>query len=198
LEPLRVIEANYIDKSADRLAVLTGAHVHEVFPLMDASLDKISIASYATELAREIARDNQPDDTLFALLVDHYRAVNALDDEPAALEFAVQCFVIRALAAAGVLPPMGACARCHTPADRGQSWRLVWNAGAICSDCRRPGDIATATQRHALLHLDAIARGAPGHGREAQRASRPLLLGLVRTLVGRDLKSTPFLHMVLS
>lgn len=193
LEPLRVIEASYIDRNTGQLATLTSASAIEVFPRIEASFEKTSLASYATELVRELSRDGVADDDLLNLLVSHYRSLDRTADVDEQLH---QRFVLAAVEGAGFMPALGVCARCHREVTDEVAWRFLAEAGAICAACRRPGVAGDDISPGTLLHLAATAAGG-GESPRAQRLARPVLLGIVRGVIGKDLKSTRFLEMVL-
>jgi DNA repair protein RecO (recombination protein O) len=198
LEPLRVIEASYIDRDPGRLATLTRAEVVEHFAGIEASFDKTSLASYATELSREIARDGHPDDDLLNLLVSHFRALNRCDDDLESLESWHQHFVLTAMQGAGFLPALGVCGRCGRTVDDSLAWRFLPEAGAVCARCRRPGGSTPAVEAATLQHLAASCSApAPAPDGRTRDSARSLLRALVHGMLGRDLKSTAFLDMVL-
>ncbi len=199
LEPLRVIEASYIDRDPSRLATLTSAEVIEHFAGVESSFDKTSLASYATELTRELARDGVPDDDLLNLLVGHFRALSTGAETLDTLEDLHTTFVLRAIDGAGFLPALAVCARCHRDVDASTQWRFVPEAGAVCAACRRPGASGAEVMPPTLRFLaDRALRssGAPDAPHVRVRA-RSVLRDMVRGMLGRDLKSAHFLDMVL-
>lgn len=194
LEPLRIIEVQYVDRDPSKLATMTAADVIEAFPRIEGSFDKTALASYGTELTREIARDGVPDDPFFDLLVSYYRGLDRSPEDQGEHERLHVGFVVQALEMAGFLPALGVCARCHKDVEDGPNWQFQPTTGALCGSCRRPGDPGGEVAPETLRALAVVAAGGSAH---SLALGRGLVLDLVRHLVGRDLKSTAFLRMVL-
>ena len=144
------------------------------------------------ELVDVTAPPNDPDETAYRLL---RAAVDALlgGTPPLLVARYVESWVLRLH---GVLPDMIACVRCERPLTEGGTWH--WSLhGLACPSCLREEVGGVAVMPEDLALLDEMRRRGPAsiatpHPRVLRRVTM-LLRQLLRELIGRPLKSEPFL-----
>lgn len=185
-------------RAGAELWTLSGAAPARVFPELSADLTALSHGSYGTELVRELVPAEQPEERLFALLVELYEALRA-----GASTSMLRAFELALLGAIGLAPVLDRCVACGgddlarggvLDPDRG---------GAVCASCAarsrslgvRPIDddarrfLATAQRAASLADaraLDAVEGDVPPRARDA-------MLALVSYHVGKPLKSVEFI-----
>ncbi len=199
LEPFTLLAAELTDRRGDLLG-LESASALRAHGGIRTELSRIAVAGYATELAGELVRDAEPHPALFALLASFLGALDVAPARPAAL----RAYELGALAAAGFMPRLDACARCG--ARVAEAMPVCFDAadgGVLCAGCEPPGGgglpaLSPATVT-ALLRLQAggLAAAAseplaPPAGKEAREA----LTRFVEHLVGKRLQSRKFLDEV--
>ncbi|MFL5273263.1 MAG: DNA repair protein RecO, partial [Anaeromyxobacteraceae bacterium] len=113
LEPFTVLAAEAKERRGGDLLALESVAVVRGFGGIRTDLARIACASYACELVRELVREGEPHDELFALLEAYLARLDAGPAIPSALR-AVE---LAALAGAGLMPRLDACARCGGALD---------------------------------------------------------------------------------
>ncbi len=201
LESFRVSQVNFVERGLEKMATLTEACVVEDFPGIERSFDKISLAAFATELIRELFQEGEGGNQVFDALTKHYRKLDRCPDEPDQLETDLDTFVLKILSMAGFAPSLQRCCRCRLKVGPTQSWHfLLSGQGAICSDCIRHEDRSMETNPDLFATMNQMAlqylEGPPQ--REKLLNIRPLIQAMIRSAVGKDLRSTQFLVMVLT
>jgi DNA repair protein RecO (recombination protein O) len=199
LEPFTLVAAEARSRAGSDLLSLESVAVGRGFGGIRGDLARIACAGYAAELARELVRDQQPQEELFDLLVAYLAALDGAPAIPAAL----RAFELGALRIAGLMPRLDGCARCGEPLEpAGPSRFDPAHGGALCRSCgaaASPGapTLAPETVR-LLLRLQegglgaAIEPVAPAVGREARVA----LSAFVEHHLGRRLAARRFLDEV--
>lgn len=151
LQPMRCLELTYSHKSASSLAFLREIDVVEDFPALESDFDRITIASYATELVREVSQEADPDEATFDLLRSLYRELSEADPSPLALEAVLHHFELSLLAVQGALPSLFGCFRCAMPAEEMDKVRCIRTGeGVVCGGCRRSGEGIGVIERATL------------------------------------------------
>ena len=201
LENFRVSRFTFTDRGPSRMAMLAEARVVEDFPGIEGSFEKISAAAYATELVRELIQDGEGGQRLFAATTAHYRQLNTCEDAVAQIEADLGTFVLRVLSLAGFEPSLRHCFRCGSLVSDARAWRFMLSGqGAICTGCRREGERTLETTRDVLMTMDRLAGGYAEQMPEVGllREMRPMMQDMVKSALGKDLKSSAFLKMVLT
>ena len=200
LEPFTLLHVDATERGGKELLTLDTVSVARGFGGIRADLARIACASYASELARELVRDAEPHEGLFAVLVEYLGLLDAAPARPEAL----RAFELAALAAAGLMPRLDACARCGAAVEPGGAVPFDPAAGGIlCGACAPTGSPAAprlgAATVQALRRLQAGGlaaaereRLAPAAGGEAREA----LSRFVEHHLGRRLASRRFLDEV--
>src|SRR5512146_2023174 len=133
LEPFTLVAAEVRERPGAELLGLDSVAPLEAFGGIRADLARIACAAYAAELARELVRDHEPHEDLFALLAAYLSALAAAPALPAGL----RAFELGALRAAGLLPRLDACAACggRLPGDDHPLRLDPGRGGVICPAC---------------------------------------------------------------
>ncbi|GEJ58075.1 DNA repair protein RecO [Anaeromyxobacter diazotrophicus] len=200
LEPFTLLRAEARERRGADLVSLESVAVERGFGAIRGDLARIACAGYACELARELVRDAEPHRELLRLLVEYLARLDAGPAHPTAL----RAFELLALGAAGLMPRLGACARCGGALEA--EGRLAFDAaqgGALCAGCAPRA--SPAAPRLAAATLRALARLqegglalagaeplAPGAGVEAREA----LSAFLEHHLGGRLASRRFLDEV--
>jgi DNA repair protein RecO (recombination protein O) len=189
LGPLDVLERGdaRIYPRRDGLSILGGFERASAFPGVRKSLARLEAAFAVLEVLAEASREEQADPGLFDLGIE---TLHGLEGCPAdRVPLAVLRFDLRALAALGLGPVLGACVSCGKGLE-GERNPLVSSArgGALCSACRDQDLLALHATRGVLA---ALARLGEGDGAAAARlALGPRDLRLARRLVDALLRNS--------
>ncbi|QDG52960.1 DNA repair protein RecO [Persicimonas caeni] len=203
LQPMRCLDLSYTQKSSGNLAFLREIDVVEDFPALEGDFDRITIASYATELVREVSQEANPDVATFELLRAFYRQLCDSDDSTLALQAVLHHFELNLLELQGTLPSLDGCFRCGAPADTMDKIRCIRTGeGLVCNACRRPGEGVGVIQPATLELLHYFHTPGP----QAPRGlSEPAVVNQARRVVDasfeqmldKPLKSRVMLETVL-
>src|SRR5919204_4307116 len=85
LEPFTLVRAEARERRGADLLSLESVSVERGFGGIRADLARIACAGYACDLARELVRDEEPHEELFALVVDYLVRLDAAPARPTAL-----------------------------------------------------------------------------------------------------------------
>lgn len=185
LQPMRQLRLSYTHAANRSMASLREIEILRDYRGLDASFDKITIASYATELVREFVQEASAEPETFDLLDAFYSdlaaqnisqptkssADSALDSsvEPSVylLEAMLFQFELCLLGIHGALPSLGRCFRCGLGAEEMEKLRCMRTGeGLICGACRRPGEavgVLSGATAGLLYYLQKPA-GTPPEG----------------------------------
>jgi DNA repair protein RecO (recombination protein O) len=203
LQPMRCLTASYTQKANSNLAFLREIDVVEDFPALERDFNRITIASYATELVREVTRDAHPDPQTFDLLRALYRQLSAADDGALALEAVLHSFELSLLEHHGALPSLFDCFRCATPSEAMDKVRFIRTGeGLVCSACGRSGEAIGVLEPETLELLRYFYDPGP---KAPAGLSEPRIVMQVRRVIDasfeqmldRPLKSRAMLDLVL-
>ncbi len=203
LQPMRCLDLSYSHKSSGNLAFLREIDVLEDFPVLEGDFDRITIASYATELVREVSQEANPDVATFDLLRAFYRQLSEADDSTLALEAVLHHFELSLLEVQGALPSLVGCFRCGLSSDQMDKIRCIRTGeGLVCKDCRRPGEGTGVIKRSTLELLRYFhtpgARAPAGLAEPAVVGqARRVLSASFEQMLDRPLKSRAMLETVL-
>jgi DNA repair protein RecO (recombination protein O) len=188
-------EAQIQHRGSDLLPILLRYEAVRTFPGILKDLAAISQASYVTEVVGALCPPDQPEPSLYALLVE---ALERLDQGKVSSS-ALRVVELRALGASGYLPRLNACARCDEPlGDGGDGWGFAPDrGGALCPACapelaRVPAGALGGLSRLLGSTLDeADAQDAALGGLRSEiRALTAAILGAV---TGRAFRSVAFI-----
>ena len=197
LLPLRALRASVTFKPQRDLAELDDTCVQRDFPGLDASYDKIMIASHGTELVRAMLRDHDEASSAFDVLDDLYQRLAGADDDLSVLRVILHHFELALLRVSGNAPSFDRCHRCGFDVGSMDKVRCGRDGhGVVCSDCVRPGErygVLSAETVDVLGYL-ADPTGRPpdaiADGEIAAQVRRVLDVSLEQVL-GAELRSRP-------
>lgn len=204
LLPLRGLRATLSFRPNRDMAELDEAMVARDFVGIEASFDKITVASYATELLRAYLRDGDPANEALELLDDFYGRLCDCDDERAMLRTILCHFELGVLRIAGAAPSLNGCGRCGLATDAMERLRCSRDGdGLVCQDCVRPGErwgVIDAATLEALQYYerpegrppDAVAND------DVAAQARRVLDASLETIIDCDLRSRAMLDDVLA
>lgn len=205
LQPMRRLCVSYSQASNRAMAWLNEVEILQDYRGLEASFEKITVASYATELVREFVQDASAEPETFDLLDAFYAELAGFSgadsgvSELSILGARLFQFELRLLAIHGALPALQGCFRCGVPAAELDRLRCMRSGeGLICGACRRPGEatgVLSAATFALLCYLQNPAGPAPqglGDPGVHQQIRRVLDAGLEQIL-SRPLNSRAML-----
>lgn len=200
LDLFRVSEVTFRSRANNSLSLLTEATVLEAFDDLEHSFDKIAVASYYTELVREMVQEGEASHEVFDRTFEFYTLVAAAADEVDGLELLLAQGVLRWLGYSGLAPSLAVCYRCGVKtAATDRAWFFSQQGeGALCSRCRVHGHRVWSVSSQTLA-LMAGLNSQPHRVRPTRAARvevRRILLELARCTLGRELKSRATLDLV--
>lgn len=186
LLPLRALRATVTFKPQRDLAELSDSAVQRDYPGLDLSYDKITIASYCTELVRAVLRDHDEARAMFDLLEGVYERLASCDDTSPVLRVMLHHFELQLLGLVGHAPSLDQCHRCGVSPDAMDKIRCGRDGhGIVCADCVRPGErygVLSADAMHVLGYLTAP------HGRPPEAIADDEVSGQVRRVLDASLE----------
>ncbi len=203
LQPMRCLALSYTHAANRNLAFLREIDVVEDFPALEADFDRITIASYATELVRELAQEAHAEPATFDLLRAFYRQLAEATASPLALEAVLHHFELGLLDIHGALPALACCFRCGEPTFKFDKIRCIRTGeGVICGECRRPGEAVGVIEGETLELLRYFHRPGATAPRglsepHAVAQARRVIDASFEQMLDRPLKSRPMLETVL-
>lgn len=201
LELFTLLDAEVKERPGSDLATLESVNVVRAFGAIRGDLARIACAGYACELASELVRDSEPHPDLVALLEDYLGLLDAGPARPAAL----RAFELGALRAAGLMPRLGACARCGEAISfASESERLRFDpaqGGFLCRRCAPSAPGSREALGATALALTALQSGGlAAAGEEPPPAvaaeARDVLTSFIEHHLGRRLAARKFLDEV--
>lgn len=199
LEPFTLLAAEVKSRGSSDLLGLESTAVLRGFGGIRGDLARIGCAAYAAELARELIREHEPHEELFALLSAYLGALDAAPARPAAL----RAFELGALGAAGLAPRLDACARCGEALDPGPRGHRFdpGQGGVLCGACAGTAPTApvlspAALEAMARLQAGGLEAGAEPISPQAGRELRDALGAFIVHHLGRTLVARRFLDEV--
>ena len=150
-------------KGSSDLGRLVEASVTSDFQAIETSFEKITIASYATELVRECTREGEMNAEPYDLLNQFYGLLASSDDDLQILRILVFHMELAVLDLVGHAPSLNHCHRCLKAVESFDKLRCSRTGeGLVCSDCRREGEqfgvLSQGTLR--VLHYAQSPTGA--------------------------------------
>jgi DNA repair protein RecO (recombination protein O) len=198
LEPLSLVAMTYVERTPTGLVRIDASELKNPFTGLRQDLARLGYASLGAELVLELAPERDADPALFALLSQYLNRLETGDD-PEALSL---LFEARVLNLSGFGPNLQRCARCgREPVPPGPWSFSVSQAALLCpahgSGTRvfplSPGTILLLRQVQ-RLPLEKLWR-LRFHPK-SRAECRPLLLGLIRHHLEKDLKSLTVLRQI--
>ena len=191
LEPGSHVKARLVERRGDTCR-LDAADLQRSFHHVREDLPRIARALYCLELCRELTRDHEPHEELFAALLSYLGQLDAKQAGPTSL----LKFELDALAHTGFMPRFSPCALCGGPTGA-QPRFDARHGGVTCQACaaRVPEGLHVAPQL--VEALAALQNGSRTPLDAPTRAKARELLNLfIAHQVGRRLKSVDFMEQV--
>jgi DNA repair protein RecO (recombination protein O) len=203
LLPLRGLTATVTFRPNRDLANLDRATVAHDYPGIEATYEKITIASYATELVRNALRDGDEANDMFDLLHGFYESLGSADDDVDVLRAVLYHFELSLMRVSGSAPSLRACHRCGKPWESLRKLRCLRDGhGLVCGNCVRRGErfgVLEADTLTALHYLEA-PEGRPPDAladREIGAQIRRVLDASLEHVVDYEMRSRAMLDTVL-
>src|SRR5690554_5685020 len=137
LQPMRRLCLSYTQAANRAMASLSEIEILQDYRGLEGSFEKITVASYATELVREFVQDANAEPETFDLLDAFYGDLAGRESraaEPYYLGAMLFQFELRLLAIHGALPSLQGCFRCGVPAAEMDRLRCMRSGeGLICA-----------------------------------------------------------------
>ncbi len=186
LMPLRAFRATVTFKAQRDLAELNEADVQRDYPGIDLSYDKITIASYCTELVRAMLRDHDEAAPTFDLLDEIYQRLASAEDSLPVLRAVMHWAELALLGAAGGAPNLASCHRCGASAATMEKVRCGRDGhGIVCGDCVRSGERHGVLSPHTMAVLNYLTVPT---GRPPAAIADPDVAGQVRRVLDASLE----------
>ncbi len=202
LQPLRCLNASFTTRAQSDLATLTDAQVITDYPGIELDLEKIALASYATEIVRETCHEGDDASEVFDLLEDFFARLSTDAPTLPQSRALLARFELHLLAALGALPSLDGCARCGTSAQNLEKLMCSrLGEGLICPECRRLGEPLGVLFPEAFQLLQAYISDdtipdALLNNDSARAQARRVIDTSLAQLIDRELKSRSMLTML--
>jgi DNA repair protein RecO (recombination protein O) len=185
LGTLRSFDVRAVFRPQRDMATLTDATVTRDFPLIEQDFDKITIASYGTELLRETVREGDGGEQAYNLLDQFFVRLSEVDSSPIALRLLLHHLELMVLTLNGARPEFNVCHRCGLSRDAFERLRCSRGGeGLLCDGCRQPGDAVGTVEADtldAVVYIDRLEGDFP------QSATSMTTLQQIRRLVDASL-----------
>lgn len=189
LDLLTKVEVRFVERAGADLARLEGCDVVDAYAGLKEDLGRLTTGSYAAELAREAAPDEERSEALFDLLDAFLRRLARGPFDPGL----VRQFEVRALAVLGWRPELGRCAVCGAPLpeDRPVAFSPA-RGGAVCASCGGPREWVLSPGTRRMLEA-ALAGQRVAFTPAALEESDGPIAAFVERHLGRRLRSRELL-----
>jgi DNA repair protein RecO (recombination protein O) len=134
--------------------ILTQADTLEQFPNINGDLYRTGLAAYMLELADRLTVDDQPDATIFRLLLDAIKQINSSEDA-----FIPSCYYeIRLLDITGFRPELFRCVSCGSEIIKQDQFFSIEQGGVVCPNCKQFQRNLIPASQEALKYLRHLQR----------------------------------------
>ena len=197
LQPLRPIQTTIRRKPNATMHTLHEAIVLSEYRGLEASLAKISTASYLTELTGSLLREGDPSESFFDALDGMYSEIANDTSSDEALVLLTSAFELRLLNLSGWAPRFDACFDCGLVSAEMESFRVVRSGeGLVCDGCRggrRYGSISGDVLRWLHYLQSPMHHDAPNESPDFDTINR-----VVRASVDANVvKAVSYTHLTL-
>lgn len=203
LLPLRGLTATVTFRPNRDMANLDQATVAHDYPGLENTFEKITIASYATELVRNALRDGDEANETFELLHGFYGSLAGADDDVDVLRAVLYHFELSLMRVSGSAPSLRACHRCGKQWTQMKKLRCLRDGhGLVCGACVRRGERfgVLSTQTLTVLHYLEAPEGRPPDAiadEEVAGQVRRVLDASLEHVVDYEMKSRAMLDTIL-
>lgn len=201
LERLSRVQVSWFEKEGSDLVRIEDLELLEESFRLQQEITVAAALAYVTEIAMEFVREKEADGRYFRLLVAVLAGFRAKVDAVVLLRY----FEFWTARLHGIFPGFETCDVCGGPFAPGGARVSVADGAALCSRCARgaPGRSMPISPA-ALTIVDAFRRAAPVDlsnvvfPKQALREIEAAAAAALRSFVGREFRSRPFLAEVLS
>lgn len=202
LQPLRLVQIILDVKPGREVHLLLEMKVLQGYTQLERSYDKITMASYATELVRELAREDGESGLLVQSLHDLYTDLDQAPDQLAALAQHLHHFELRLLESFGAMPSLYHCYRCglsHEQFEKLQCSRT--GEGLLCTRCRATGEAVGVLDPQTLAMLHAFDTMLPDamaqlEDEPTRKQARRVIHASISQILQKELKSKSSLDAI--
>ncbi len=156
LEPMNhVVCVMYRNNNRD-LQLLSQCDIMQSFRSVSDSMEKMFAAMSAVELVDIVSHDEDENQTLFNLLLNHIRVVNGATKQPA---LALYYFETKLSELLGFKPELMRCTQCEKRMDGGEEnirRPAIASSGVLCADCSEGWNNSERISRATLLVLQRL------------------------------------------
>ncbi|NLI11705.1 DNA repair protein RecO [Pelotomaculum propionicicum] len=166
----------------------------EMFSFIRSDLAKIGYASHLAELVDALAPEGEPNESLFTLLLETMRLMEAAD-----AEILARSFEINAAAFLGYRPVLEFCALCQGPLTGNILFSPV-QGGVLCENCGQSEPDAMPCSRGVAETMKVFLSWPPARlrqlrvGETDRKQIKKLLYEYLKYHLEQDLKSATFLN----
>lgn len=196
IEPFCVLAVEYVERPRSDLADLRSTAMVTSNTALRTDLASLAHAGYATELVRELARENEGNDALYRLLVRYFELLKA----HAPSSVLLRAFELEALGGAGLAPSLHVCRRCGVNPERDVGSALDVRAGGVaCARCNKAGAPLGPAPLALLRALQAKGVEAAARAQDAElplERVRGAMRAFIEHHVPTPLRSLAFLQDV--
>jgi len=195
LEPFALVNLRFQERSHSGLAFILAADLVTSFHRLQASLERISYASYLVEITDGLVGEREENRAIYQHLK---QGLTFLEENQTSLRF-LTAFELKLLRLVGYQPFLDHCKICRGVLDDGDArWQFsLMDGGILCAACARSRkqilplgatavEVLSALQAEKELSRASLPRSAVGEIRAA-------LLGFIQFHMDREIKSASFL-----
>ena len=178
--------------------ILTQADTIDLFPQITGSLYRTGLSAYILELADRLTVEDQPDSSIFRLIIDSIKQIDRSTDP-----FVPACYYeLQILQATGFKPELFHCVNCGSEIIQQDQYFSIIQGGVICPKCNHfQQDILPASQE-VLKYLRYLQRSGftkianLNLSSDSKKEMRKILDAYVASITERKLNSPQFIKQM--
>jgi len=178
--------------------ILTQADTIDLFPHITGNLYRTGLTAYILELADRLTVDDQPDSSIFRIILDAIKQINILNDPFVPAGY----FELQLLQAAGFKPELFHCVNCGREIIPQDQYFSVTQGGVICPLCNHfKQDLLPASQA-VLKYLRHLQRSSFAKVQtlnlspEIKKEMRKIMDPYIASVTERKLNSPQFIKQI--
>lgn len=199
LEPFSSCNVVFSQKGRGTLALIEGCHVINHHANIREELKKTLVSSYLIELIDKFTPEGKKNREIFHLLLRFLGLINGGNASEAVIRF----FEIRLLKLAGYEPVLDSCLVCRQPLTGNTAYVFITRQGGLkCATCCENNSVSLkvsmGTIKTLLLgkEIDIEKIGRIVLSDQTAQESRDILVGFIRHLIGKEIKSFTVLNEI--
>jgi DNA repair protein RecO (recombination protein O) len=178
--------------------ILTQADTIDLFPHITGNLYRTGLAAYILELTDRLTVDDQPDSSIFRLLLDSIKQIDRSNDP-----FVPACYYeLQILQATGFKPELFHCVNCGREIIQQDQYFSIILGGIVCPSCDHFQQNLLAAPQQALKYLRNFQRNSFAKianlnlSSENKKEMRKILDAYVASITERKLNSPQFIKQM--